>query len=161
MRWLGEFGSVKRVFGVHGDKDAVHGFAQEIEESLGLPVTVPKLDEVFELTANAVERLGVAGLSEAHVDPEFSGVVKVWEGGDQIFSGAYGLADRRFGVSNTPDTRFAMGPGSRLFTVVSAAVALSHHGYNLGVPVAEVLGRTAMGRITDHRAAVRRGAAEK
>lgn len=140
MRWLGEFDSVKRVFVVHGDKDAVHGFAQEIEESLGLPVTVPKLDEVFELTANAVERLGVAGLSEAHVDPEFSGVVKVWEGGDQIFSGAYGLADRRFGVSNTPDTRFAMGPGSSFFTVTAAASALNQSGYTLAVPLAEIMG---------------------
>lgn len=139
MRWLGEFRSVKRVFVVHGDKEAVHGFAKEIEDNLGLRVTVPKLDEVFELTANTVERLGIVGLSEAHVDLEFSGVIKVWEGTDQIFSGAYGLADRRFEVPNTPDTRFAMGPGSRLFTVVSAAVALSHHGYNLGVPVAEVL----------------------
>lgn len=119
LDWLKEFSSIKRVFAVHGDKDAVHGFAQEIQDHLGLKVIVPRLDEVFELTSNTVERLGVTGFSETQIDQDFAGVIKVWEGQDQIFTGTYGLAERRFMVPNTSDTRFAMGSGSRLFTLVA------------------------------------------
>ena len=73
LRWLGGFDGVKRVFVVHGEKQAAHEFAHEITDRLGLKTIVPRLDEVFELTPNTVERLGVVGFSEAQIDPDFAG----------------------------------------------------------------------------------------
>lgn len=134
FRWLEGFKSVKRVFVVHGEKDAAREFAQEVGERLGIRAIVPRLDEVFELTPNTVERLGVAGFSEAQIDPDFAGVIKVWEGREQIFSGSYGLASRRFGVPNTAATRFAMASGSRVFTAVAAGVLADAGKFTFNTP---------------------------
>jgi len=139
LRWLGEFDGVKRVFVVHGEKQAAHEFAHEITDRLGLKTIVPRLDEVFELTPNTVERLGVVGFSEAQIDPDFAGVIKVWEGRDQIFSGAYGLASRRFGVPNSSETRFAMGSGSRIFTAAAAAILADAGKFTFNTPAARCL----------------------
>jgi len=135
LRWLQAFRAVKRIFVVHGEKDVAREFAQEVSAQLGVAAIVPRLDEVFELTPNTVERLGIAGFSEAQIDPEFSGVIKVWEGREQVFSGSYGLASRRFGVPNLPHTRFYMASGSRIFTAVAAAVLADEGKFTFNTPV--------------------------
>ncbi|HHT73645.1 MAG TPA: serine hydrolase [Firmicutes bacterium] len=134
MGWLGEFKDVKRVFVVHGEKSVAREFAQDITDKLGLRTIVPRLDEVFELSPNTVERLGVAGFSEAQIDPAFAGVIKVWEGQEQIFSGTYGFASRRFAVPNTSNTRFNMASGSRIFTAVAAALLADEGKFTFNTP---------------------------
>ena len=66
-------------------------------------------------------------------------MIKVWEGRDQIFSGAYGLASRRFGVPNSSETRFAMGSGSRIFTAAAAAILADAGKFTFNTPAARCL----------------------
>ena len=49
----------------------------------------------------------------------FSGVVLVREGGHTVFEKAYGLANRAEPIPNTPDTRFAIASGCKIFTSVA------------------------------------------
>lgn len=51
----------------------------------------------------------------------FSGVVVLARNGQPIFQKAYGRAERRFGVSNTLDTRFYAGSITKTFTAVAIA----------------------------------------
>ena len=71
-----------RVFVVHGEKQAAHEFARDYGR-LGLKTIVPRLDEVFELTPNTVERLGVVGFSEAR-STRILRVIKVWGPGPDL-----------------------------------------------------------------------------
>jgi CubicO group peptidase (beta-lactamase class C family) len=51
----------------------------------------------------------------------FSGAVLVAPGGTVSFRGAYGIADRRTGAQNTPDTRFTLASMGKMFTAVAIA----------------------------------------
>jgi len=50
----------------------------------------------------------------------FSGTVMVTKNGKNIFSGAYGLADRQKKIENDLDTQFRIGSMNKMFTAVSA-----------------------------------------
>lgn len=56
----------------------------------------------------------------------FSGVVGVDDAGETLAL-AFGLADRAHGLPNTPDTRFAMASGTKLFTAL-AVLSLVEEG---------------------------------
>jgi len=49
-------------------------------------------------------------------DQEFSGVVLIKKGEEEIFSGTYGYANRTFKVKNTIDTKFRIASISKMFT---------------------------------------------
>jgi len=51
----------------------------------------------------------------------FSGVIAIAKNDHPIFTKAYGLADRNFGVANTVDTRFALGDIDDSFTAIAIA----------------------------------------
>jgi CubicO group peptidase (beta-lactamase class C family) len=51
----------------------------------------------------------------------FSGAVLVARDGEILFEGAYGLASRRFGAPNRPDTRFNLGSMNKMITAVATA----------------------------------------
>ena len=51
----------------------------------------------------------------------FSGVIAIARNDRPIFTRAYGLADRSFGVANTVDTRFALGGIDKSFTAIAIA----------------------------------------
>ena len=49
----------------------------------------------------------------------FSGTVLLAKGGKPLFSGAYGEANKDFGVKNTVDTKFNLGSMNKMFTSVA------------------------------------------
>ena len=52
-------------------------------------------------------------------DDEFSGTALVAWKGKEIFSGAYGLADKRWEIPNSPETRFDLGSINKSFTQIA------------------------------------------
>jgi CubicO group peptidase (beta-lactamase class C family) len=50
---------------------------------------------------------------------QFSGAVLIVRGGSEIFTGAYGCADRAHGVANTLSTKFRIASDSKMFTAVA------------------------------------------
>ena len=57
----------------------------------------------------------------------FSGAIRIDVGGEVALRVAHGLADRRHGLPNTPDTRFAIASGTKGFTAL-AVVSLIDDG---------------------------------
>jgi D-alanyl-D-alanine carboxypeptidase len=72
---------------------------------------LPQARALAALTANAAER--------ARVD-EFAGAVLVARHGKVLLNDAWGRADRKAGVANTPATRFRIGSMNKMFTAVAA-----------------------------------------
>jgi CubicO group peptidase (beta-lactamase class C family) len=68
--------------------------------------------------ADALKALSVRANELARED-QFSGAVLVAKDGRVLFSRAYGLADRKRGISNTLRTRFRIGSMSKMFTAVA------------------------------------------
>ncbi|HYG12080.1 MAG TPA: serine hydrolase domain-containing protein, partial [Pyrinomonadaceae bacterium] len=54
-------------------------------------------------------------------EDRFSGVVLVGKGDRIIFRGAYGMAEKSFGVANRVDTKFNLGSMNKMFTAVAIA----------------------------------------
>jgi CubicO group peptidase (beta-lactamase class C family) len=54
-------------------------------------------------------------------EDRFSGVVLVGKGDRTIFQGAYGMAEKSFGVANRVDTKFNLGSMNKMFTAVAIA----------------------------------------
>ena len=53
------------------------------------------------------------------VKPEFTGVVSVEEAGSNVFTQGYGYANRAERLPNTPETRFGVASGSKIFTAIA------------------------------------------
>jgi D-alanyl-D-alanine carboxypeptidase len=71
----------------------------------------PRKGSDAEVSAAAETHL--RGLAESGA---FSGVVLIAKNGVPFFQKAYGMADRSFGISNRPDTRFNLGSINKTFT---------------------------------------------
>lgn len=69
------------------------------------------------MTACSLET--VQELAQYLQDCEFSGVVRITRGADELFARAYGYASRTWKVKNTLDTRFDTASITKLFTSVS------------------------------------------
>jgi CubicO group peptidase (beta-lactamase class C family) len=54
-------------------------------------------------------------------EDRFSGVVLVSKGERVVFQGAYGMAEKSFGVANRTDTKFNLGSMNKMFTSVAIA----------------------------------------
>lgn len=63
--------------------------------------------------------MDTTGLHETLTELDFEGVVLLQRGDDVLFSGAYGLASRRWNVPHTLDTRFDTASITKLFTSVA------------------------------------------
>ncbi len=81
-----------------------------------------------------------AALDAAAADESFSGVVTVDVGDARTFERAYGLAHRAFGVPTTPDTRFAIASGSKIFTALAIWRLIESAELRLDQPVRSILG---------------------
>jgi CubicO group peptidase (beta-lactamase class C family) len=69
--------------------------------------------EAVEEIKRHVERLSA--------EDRFSGVVLVSKGERVIFQGAYGMAEKSFGVANRLDTKFNLGSMNKMFTSIAIA----------------------------------------
>ena len=81
-------------------------------DHLPAPGELDELGLVRELR-EFLERVSAAGA--------FSGTVLLARDGEVLFSGAHGLASRRFAVENRIDTRFNLGSMNKMFTAVAIA----------------------------------------
>lgn len=70
----------------------------------------------------------------------FSGAVRVDRAGEVVLAVAYGMADRRLGVANTVDTRFAMASGSKGFTALVVASLVSDGRLSMDTTARSLLG---------------------
>jgi CubicO group peptidase (beta-lactamase class C family) len=73
-------------------------------------------------------------------DTSFSGVVRVDDGSGIVLERAYGLADRRHGMANTPDTRFALASGAKGFTALVVMSLVDDGVLELATTARSVLG---------------------
>lgn len=81
---------------------------------------------------------------QARADAElFSGVVRITHEGEEMFAGAYGLANRAWDVPNTIDTRFDTASVTKLFTSVAALQAVEDGLLDLDTRVVPYLGLEA------------------
>ena len=63
--------------------------------------------------------ISIDGFDELLRATDYTGVVLLRRGPDEIFSGAYGLASPRWGIPNTMDMRFDTASITKLFTAVA------------------------------------------
>ncbi|MGH3392797.1 MAG: serine hydrolase domain-containing protein [Actinomadura sp.] len=90
-------------------------------------------------------------LSARAAADEFSGVVLIRRGEQVVFSGAYGLASRRWAVPNTLATRFDTASVTKLFTSVAALQLVDDGHLELDQPITEIVdltGTTISPRVT-------------
>jgi D-alanyl-D-alanine carboxypeptidase len=80
-----------------------------------------------------------AHLEAATAAGAFSGAVLVTRGGQTLFEGAYGLADRERGVPNTPLTQFRMGSMDKMLTAVAVLQLVQAGKARLDVPLSTYL----------------------
>jgi CubicO group peptidase (beta-lactamase class C family) len=70
----------------------------------------------------------------------FTGVVRVDRPDQPVFTRAFGDADRRHGIPNTPETQFAIASGSKGFTALAVVSLIEDGRLELETPVRSVLG---------------------
>jgi D-alanyl-D-alanine carboxypeptidase len=82
------------------------------------------------LSAHAAERARAG---------EFAGAVLVARHGKVLFQDAWGRADRKAGVANTPATRFRIGSMNKMFTAVATLQLVEAHKLELDDPIGQHL----------------------
>jgi len=80
-----------------------------------------------------------ARLEAAAAADEFSGAVLVARDGHTLFEGAYGLADRKQGIPNTPLTQFRVGSMDKMLTAVAVLQLVQAGKVRLDVPLGTYL----------------------
>ncbi|MGZ5374702.1 MAG: serine hydrolase domain-containing protein [Aeromicrobium sp.] len=88
------------------------------------------------LALGAVEGL----LRELEAADEFSGVVGVRQGDQELLLGAFGYASRTWSVPATVETRFDTASMTKLFTAVATLQLVEHGVFTLDTSVIEYLG---------------------
>jgi D-alanyl-D-alanine carboxypeptidase len=91
---------------------------------------MPQADAVAALSAHAAERARAG---------EFAGAVLVARHGKVLFQDAWGRADRKAGVANTPATRFRIGSMNKMFTAVATLQLVEAHKLALDDPIGKYL----------------------
>jgi CubicO group peptidase (beta-lactamase class C family) len=69
----------------------------------------------------------------------FSGTVKVVANEQTLFEKSYGLANRSFGIANTPSTRMSINSISKTFTALAVMQLVEAGNIDLHVPIANYL----------------------
>jgi D-alanyl-D-alanine carboxypeptidase len=91
---------------------------------------LPKARAVVALAAHAEERVRAG---------EFAGAVLVARDGKVLLQDAWGRADRKAGVANTPATRFRIGSMNKMFTAVATLQLVETHKLALEDPIGKHL----------------------
>ncbi len=82
----------------------------------------------------------VALVERTASDADFSGVVRVDRGGEHLVSAAFGLADRRHGIANTPTTRFGIASGTKGVTALTVMSLVADDVLSLDTTARSLLG---------------------
>jgi D-alanyl-D-alanine carboxypeptidase len=91
---------------------------------------LPQADAVAALSKHAAERARAG---------EFAGAVLVARHGKVLLKDAWGRADRKAGVANTPATRFRIGSMNKMFTAVATLQLVEAHKLALDDPIGKHL----------------------
>lgn len=83
--------------------------------------------------------MDTTGLHETLTELDFEGVVLLQRGDDVLFSGAYGLASRRWNVPHTLDTRFDTASITKLFTSVAVLQQVEKGALDLDASIHETV----------------------
>jgi D-alanyl-D-alanine carboxypeptidase len=120
----------------------------------------PVVVETPKVSADSVFAAALhARLQAAAQTNEFSGAVLVTRDGRTLFEGAYGLADRERGVSNTPLTQFRVGSMNKMLTAVAVLQLVQAGKVDLNAPLGtylsdypntDVASRVAIGHLLTH-----------
>ena len=89
------------------------------------------------LSASDVGARSLALLAKGCEAGVFSGAVLVARGDDVVAQGACGLANRRYDVANTVETRFNLGSMNKMFTAVAVMQLVEAGRVNLDDPLSE------------------------
>jgi CubicO group peptidase (beta-lactamase class C family) len=71
-------------------------------------------------------------------ETDFSGVVSIFRGDTAVFHHAYGRRNYPDDLPNTPDTRFGIASGTKLFTALAIGLLIDQGMLALHTPVAEI-----------------------
>jgi CubicO group peptidase (beta-lactamase class C family) len=82
----------------------------------------------------------VEAIDRIATETRFSGVVRIDVGDDVVFSGAYGLANRAYGVPNTQDSQLAIASGVKALTALTVVSLIEEGRLSLGTTARSVLG---------------------
>lgn len=74
------------------------------------------------------------------LETALSGVVRVDRAGHTLVAAAYGLADRRHGIGNTPATRFGIASGAKGFTALTVMSLVADNVITLDTTARSLLG---------------------
>jgi CubicO group peptidase (beta-lactamase class C family) len=107
--------------------DLTIGFTIEVEPEEPHRITRLRFRFLRSLSESAIRRMSEADalaalredLEKAAAADQFSGAVLVAKNGKELFSKAYGLADRENEVANTVETLFRIGSMNKMFTATS------------------------------------------
>lgn len=80
-----------------------------------------------------------AALDERARETGMHGAVSVDVDGEVAFAAGYGLADRRFGIPNTPQTRFATASATKSYTALAVMSLVADGTLTLDTPVRGIL----------------------
>lgn len=118
MRLLAEF-----------DPNPPHGL-------LGLQ-PIPRVDmQRLDLADTAAVKAALSELSESGI---FSGAMHIENEGKVLVRGAWGMADKRHGIPNSEQTRFAVGSITKAFTRLAAARLAIQGALDLQEPIGELV----------------------
>jgi D-alanyl-D-alanine carboxypeptidase len=90
------------------------------------------------VTADVAARIRSYLATQALADT-FSGVVVLARHGEIVFSGAYGMASKEYGSSNTLDTRFNLGSINKLMTRIAVEQLVAQHALSYDDTIGKLL----------------------
>jgi len=108
------------------------------------PLATPKPSRAIDLVLHRLTQAEVVAALTAHAAEraradEFAGAVLVARDGKVLLNDAWGRADRKAGVANTPATRFRIGSMNKMFTAVATLQLVEAHKLALDDPIGKHL----------------------
>jgi D-alanyl-D-alanine carboxypeptidase len=118
----------------------IGGDADDRVELLATPRPSRAVDLVLQRLPKARAVVALARHAEERVRAgEFAGAVLVARDGKVLLQDAWGRADRKAGVANTPATRFRIGSMNKMFTAVATLQLVETHKLALEDPIGKHL----------------------
>jgi D-alanyl-D-alanine carboxypeptidase len=145
---------------MHTKKDEWRRFMFELEAGVPLKMIAIRVEDaegpesvsLSPMTEKDALRLIGQFLRERTKSGEFSGTVLVAKNGKPVFTKAYGMASKEFGVRNRVDTKFNLGSINKIFTQVAIGQLIEEGELSLSDPIGKYLpeypNKTAAEKVT-------------
>jgi D-alanyl-D-alanine carboxypeptidase len=108
------------------------------------PLATPRPSRAIHLVLHRMTQADALAALRAHAQEraradEFAGAVLVARHGKVLLQDAWGRADRKAGIANTPVTRFRIGSMNKMFTAVATLQLIEAHKLALDDPIGKHL----------------------